>query len=48
MVLDSPWINTQYYNVGIKGKWSYSGKEFRPPVHLGVIAIKVISIAENQ
>ena len=41
MVLDSTLLNTQHYKVWIKGKVEQSrGKEKRPLLHLGVVAIK--------
>ena len=41
MVLDASLLNTQQYKVGIKGKVEQTqGKEYRPPLHLGVVAIE--------
>ena len=41
MVLDAALLNTQHYKVRIKGKLEQSwGLEWRPPLHLGVLAIE--------
>ena len=41
MVLDTSLLNTQQYKVRIKGKsGAILGKEYRPPLHLGVVAIE--------
>ena len=40
MVLDATLLNTQHYKEWIKGKGVNPGKESRPPLHLGVVAIK--------
>ena len=40
MVLDTSLLNTQYYKVYIKGKWSNPGKGVAPSPHLGVVAIE--------
>ena len=41
MVLDTSLLNTQQYKVCMKGKVEQSrGKEWRPPLHLGVVAIE--------
>ena len=41
MVLDTSLLNTQHYKVRIKGKVEKSlEKEYRPPLHLGVVAIE--------
>ena len=42
MVLDAFLLNTQPYKVRIKGKVeAIQGKELRPPLHLGVVAIEM-------
>ena len=38
MVLAATLLNTQYYKVWVK--WSNPGKEYRPPQHVGVVAIE--------
>ena len=38
MVHDAPLVNTQHYDVRIKGKWSSPGKGVEP--FLGVVAIE--------
>ena len=41
MVLNSSLLNIQQYKVGIKGKVEQSReKEYRPPLHLGVVGIE--------
>ena len=41
MVLDATLLNTQHYKVRIKGKsGAIQGKELRPPVHPGVVALE--------
>ena len=40
IVLDASWLNTQHYKVRIKGSGAIQGKELRPPLHLGVVAIE--------
>ena len=39
MVLDASLLNTQHYKVRIKGSGTIQGKELRPLLHLGVVAI---------
>ncbi len=39
MVLDASLLNAQHYKGRIKGKVE-KGKELRPPLHLGVVAIE--------
>ena len=39
MVLDASLLNTQYYKVQIKGKWSNPGKKVAPPQQF-VVAIQ--------
>ena len=40
VVLDATLLNTQHYNVRIKGKVEQFRMEEHPPLHLGVVAIK--------
>ena len=40
MVLDAYLLNTQYYKIWNKGKWSNPGKSVAHPLHLGVVAIE--------
>ena len=41
MVLDTSFLNTQYYKVRIKSKVEQSeGKSSAPPLHLGVVVIE--------
>ena len=40
MVLDTSLHNTQRYKVRIEGSGTIQGKEKRPPLHLGVVAIE--------
>ena len=40
MVLDAALLNTQNYNVRIKGSGAIQGKEYRPSLHLGVETIE--------
>ena len=40
MVLDATLLNTQYYKVWIKGKWSNPRKRVVTPQQLGVVAIE--------
>ena len=40
IVLDTSLLNTQQYKVRIKGSGAIQGKEWRPPLHLGVVAIE--------
>ena len=40
MVLDTSLFNTQRYKVRIKGSGATQGKELRPLLHLGVVAIE--------
>ena len=40
MVLYASWLNTQYYKVGIKFKWSNPGKGVAPSQNTDVVAIE--------
>ena len=40
MVLDAALLNTQHYEVEIKGKGAIQGNELRPPPQLGVVTIE--------
>ena len=40
IVLDAAFLSTQHYKVKIKGKVEIQGKELRPPLHFGVVAVK--------
>ena len=44
IVLDAALLNTQHYKVRIKDKVEQiQGKEWRPPLHLGVVAIEKVA-----
>ena len=40
MILDTSLLNTQQYKIRIKGSGAIQGKELRPLLHFGVVAIE--------
>ena len=45
MVLNASLLNTQYYKVWIKGKWSNPGKEIVLSLYLSVVAFEKVAFS---